>query len=608
MGLAELEPIASDDAAMSPQKIALRWISDQIYYRLLHSEEPLPGRDLLVALNGIATVGPKTLKIALENDPRIQRVERRWAVSPPEIDANRPIERSIAQLIQVAGQPIDVSSLGRMLAAAYPREEEALAELTIRLLSTGRDFFDAGDERAGLNDWLLKIVTDNADDVLFENFEETEELDGLKATAAQADLAHSRLADGAVRLLDIANKPVSNRALQFFLWEAKPDKFSAPNLFRLLHENKETHFVSPSHWFGPKYLRTLQGILDETEENAADVELTNDDVPKPITVEEADINGLAEGMTDTPIRVSELLAFQFPDLRPTDPNAPTTLASLEKALRSDDRFQWMGWDRWAAPQAAPDSAKVYPSELNPVVVDIEIAAGQQEDIELEDEGLEGTLIEDINDPLVKYGGSAERDEDGKIRCVVTIGHRQAGTLPVGDDSAVFPRQPDFLLVLTQDEAEETRHHWVNNELRLMYGLGEWYASVDLPASGGIYTLEPIDGPGGNYKIVFDGEMHPEVGLDANRVKDLLAIKERALVQETSTREIIQEILRHHSKGITFQKLYSEVIVSRMSSSRMIASILSSYYEFYTRGSLWLINERDAGKGFKKQKKKYIIKR
>ncbi|MBW3625374.1 MAG: hypothetical protein KY468_18410, partial [Armatimonadetes bacterium] len=284
-----------------------------------------------------------------------------------------------------------------------------------------------------------------------------------------------------------------------------------------------------------------------------------------------------------------------------------TSGSLEKAIRSDDRFMWVGWDRWTSPQTPPDLARQFPSVLDPITVDVEISAGQREDVELEDEGLEGNLAEEIENPLVKYGSRVEKLENGEIQCILTYGHRQAGTLALGDDATVFPRQPDFLLVTTVDEAGETRQHWANNQLRLMYGLKEWYDDVLLPPSGAVFRLTPQGGPG-HYLISTEGATHEATYLDNNRMKDLSAMREHALAQETSTREIIQMIMSHHSKGMSFPELYAEVIVVRMTSARMIASILSSYYEFYTKGNVWLYNARDAGKGFKKQKKKYLIRR
>ena len=606
MGLAELETISPTEPSSSPQDVALRWVADLIYAHLLQSEAPVAGRELLPVINARASVGAKALKHALDTDPRIRREERRWVAQVPGLDPKRPIERSIVTLIETAGCPLSPQALGRQLSSVYPREEEALMDLVHRLTRGRRDFFAAGEGRIGLLEWLLDPSAGNADDVEFENFEETDELDALRPLADRVDWESGTLQDGALRLLDQAGKPVSNKALQFFLWRARPQRFDAAQQFRLLLERPDARLVSPASWVGPGVVAEVGRLLNDLE-GSAEIELTNEDVPKPITVEPEDIDVLAEALSTVPTRTGELLGEQFPDLRADDPNYPTTFSSLDKAIRSDARFMWVGWDRWTTPQTPPDSARVFPEILNPVVVDIEISAGQREDVELDDEGLEGALAGDIENPLVKYGASLRRDDEGRIHCILTYGVRQSGILPVGDDASIFPRQPDFLLVTTADELGQNRSHWVNNELRLMYNMGEWYEDATLPQSGGVFTLEPQTGPG-HYFILTHGETDPETYLDLNRIKDLQSIKERAVAQETSTREIIQEIMRHHSKGVSFPELYAEVIVARMTSARMIASILSSYYEFYPKGRLWLFNERDAAKGFKKQKKKYLRRR
>lgn len=607
MGLAELEPTPSQSLE-TPQDVAFRWVADQAYYYLLETGAAANGRELLPVVNENASVGPKALKRALELDPRFQRQERRWGIVSHELDERRPIERSVVALIDAAGQPLSTSALGRQLALVYPREESALMEITERLVTNRPDFFAAGEDVIGVREWLLDASAENLEDIEFENFEDTSEIQALRPVFEQIDWSSGTLQENTLEFLNRLDRPVSNKALQLFLWQAYSRRFDAALFYRLLNEHPEIRIVSPAQWVGPALLEKAQASLHEFESSDDTVELTNEDVPKPITVEPEDVDALAEHLSELPVRTTELLSIQFPDLRPDDPNYPTTLGSLDKGIRHDERFMWVGWDRWTSPQPIPDSAKTFPEILNPVVVDIEISAGQREDIELEDEGLEGTLAQDIEDPLVKFGSSVERLDNGEIQCVLTYGHRQVGTLGIGQEGLVFPRQPEFLLVTTVDENGTTRANWVNNELGLMYNLGEWYNDMLLPESGAVFRFTPQEGTGGHYLLQTEGETHEATYLDNNRVKDLRAIRDQALAQQTSTREIIQLIMGHHSKGMTLQELYAEVIVVRMTSPRMIASILSSYYEFYSKGNTWLYNARDAGKGFKKQKKKYLIRR
>lgn len=606
MSVAELEPTAPPGAPETPREIALRWVADLAYLYLVLSDESVPGRELLPEVNRFAPVGPKALKLAMENDPRIHRDERRWKVITQVLDPRRPIERAIVALIEAAGLPLDTDAMGWQLSTVYTREESALSDLVARMIKGRPDFFDAGEDRVGASEWLLDATADNEEDLEFENFEDTTEIDALRPLAEGIDWKAGTLQEGALQLLDLAGKPITTRALQFFMCRAKAQRFNPAQQFRFLDEQPDAQLISPASWIGPKTFQAARAALEEIEESA-EVELNNEDVPKPITVEQEDIDAMAEHLATVPLRTPELLSIQFPDLRADDPNYPTTIGSLDKAIRSDERFMWVGWDRWISPQPIPASAKEYSSLLNPIVVDIEISAGQQEDVELDDDGLEGNLAQEIQKPLVKYGGTIEKSEDGSIRCLITYGHRQTGTLPIGEEGTVFPRLPEFLLVTTGDDEGHVRNHWVNNQLGLIYNLKEWYDQVKLPQSGGVFKFRPQTGPG-HYLLDTSGETDKATYVDENRIKDLRNLRDRALAQQTSTREIIQEIMSHHSKGLTFPELYAEVIVARMTSPRMIASILSSYYEYYPKGNAWLFNERDVSKGFKKQKKKYVRRR
>ncbi len=606
MTLAEpAPPVAapSDDL----KALALRWAADAAYLYLVEAEEPVAGRELLPVVNDILRIGPKALKRALELDPRIARHERRWITHNEEVDPRRPLERSVTQLIERIGLPLLPEAIAQQLAAGYSREETALMNLVDRLVETRNDFIEMDDQRIAVASWLIDPSAGDPAEIEFENFEETDELDLVRPFADALTWEGSTLQDGAVRLLDAVNGPISNKVLQFFMVRARPERFNPQAHLKLLFTRDDTTFLSPAMWIGPKTRATLQQMLEDLESTLQDVELTNDDVPRPITVEPEDVDAMVELLSTVPTRSAELLSMQFADLRADDPNYHTTYNSLDKALRSDERFMWVGWDRWTTPQPIPNAPHQFPASLTPIVVDVELSAGQQEDVELEDEGLEGSLAKDLNHPLVKTGGQITRNDDGTLRAVTTNAVHEAGVFPIGEDGAIFPRQPDFLLVTLVGKEGTIRQHWVNNRLGMMFNMAPWYTELNLPRSGAIFTLTPQSGPG-HYLIETDGSTDPETYLDANRVKDLQTLRDRALAQETSTREILQEILGHHSKGISFPELYAEVIVARMSSGRMVASILSAYYEFYTKGSLWLFNARDVGKGFKKTRKKYLIRR
>ncbi|MBW3625386.1 MAG: hypothetical protein KY468_18480, partial [Armatimonadetes bacterium] len=326
--MAELEPTTTDRGLPeSTLESAFRWVADTVYPHLLETGEPTTGRELLPLIQSEAPVGPKTLKRALEQDPRFQRVERKWIVAPQDLDERRPIERSIVSLIEAAGQPLSPTAMGRQLALVYPREENALVEIIERMVKNRPDFFLLADDRVGISNWLLDASAGNLEDIEFENFEDASEVQELRTATGSVDWTTGTLHQKVIEFLDAAGKPVSNKALQLYLWQAYPKKFEKALMFRLLYENPELRLISPAAWAGPRFVEAMRASLTEFEGSDAEVELTNEDVPKPITVEAEDVDAVAEHLSELPVRSAELLSIQFPDLRADDPNYPTTSGS-----------------------------------------------------------------------------------------------------------------------------------------------------------------------------------------------------------------------------------------------------------------------------------------
>ena len=181
MALTELDPVASgatpDDGASSDDARPLRWIADIAYAYLLEAGEGRNGRELLPIVSREVSIGPKALKLALELDERIIREGKTWTAAVPEIDSRRPLERSLQLLIERAGLPLPASALGDRLASIYSREAEALADLASRLARGRKGLFFADETRIGLLDWLLDPSAGSVEDVEFENFEETAEIE-----------------------------------------------------------------------------------------------------------------------------------------------------------------------------------------------------------------------------------------------------------------------------------------------------------------------------------------------------------------------------------------------------------------------------------------------
>jgi hypothetical protein len=80
-------------------------------------------------------------------------------------------------------------------------------------------------------------------------------------------------------------------------------------------------------------------------------------------------------------------------------------------------------------------------------------------------------------------------------------------------------------------------------------------------------------------------------------------------EESSTFEVVREVMTHWPKGTDFLTLLWEVNVVRRTSRRLLASLLSSYVCFYQRSGspVWHYDHKKVEQGFDKTKKKFVKK-
>lgn len=589
---------------------AERYVAVLAFQYCLEHEGRILGRDLLAGLSQKVPLSPKSLRLSLENAYQFRRTpDNAWEILSRESYNQYTLERTMEEVLQGIGKPLPPEWLGKELSYSSPLPLETLIDFVKKLAQTRPDFFFVtSDGKIGLRSWLLQVPSLDPEEVLWENFDEPQILKPFQPLAQSIDWKALGPIEGAITFLDKAKQSVSNKILQFYQWQADPEHFDAIGFLETLLSRPEVAILDHAEWIGPSLLKEVPSILARLDREGPVVELLPEDLPKPITVEPQDLDLLYELLKEAsePESLDTLLHHLFPQLMIGDPNYDATRTALDHALRNDPRFLWVGWDRWLTTRPIPEEAQKRPEVLEPVYVDLEFTPGQPEDVELTDEGLEEDLAEQIQQPLCQYGGMIEALPDRRIRCVITYNHYQAGTLPVPFNSSAFPRQPNFLLItgLTEDHQYSL---WINHSLELLFGLKPWYQQTRLPVSGGVFYFEPTEVLG-RYRLVHSGEKDNDVYIEESRLKDLLSLREQAMTEATSTREIITRILTSHSRGIPFVRLYAETLVVRMVTPRLVAGILSAYHGFTQHRGLWSYDARAAQKGFKRQKKKYIVKR
>ena len=146
---------------------------------------------------------------------------------------------------------------------------------------------------------------------------------------------------------------------------------------------------------------------------------------------------------------------------------------------------------------------------------------------------------------------------------------------------------------------------MNNTTRLIYRPRDLYKDIT-EVSGAVFHIEKTDRPG-EYRFRFDGEIDSQLGIDLNRSLELLDLKARFESSDMPIYDVITDIVG--KQGMAFRQLVNEVNIVKRCSRLLIASILSSYHAFHTRGKSdqWLFDEKKASQGFNKAKRKYVKK-
>jgi len=310
---------------------------------------------------------------------------------------------------------------------------------------------------------------------------------------------------------------------------------------------------------------------------------------------------------------AEALARRFFDLTPSDPTYANDLATIVESLKQDLRVTWLGGTRFVNPQNLPPYLFAVPESLSFPEVQFYSEEGEPLEIDLEDEGLSGTLRSDILHPLAQDVG----DEEGEgpiifpipqsVQCVVKARHKDIGTFPLCQiPQGFFQPEPKFQQVTFVDEATGQQYPevYVNHELRLIFGLLDWYATREA-VSGLVFTLTRTEDPL-VFTVRWEDVIDQRVHISRTRYEELLDMSTR-MAQTYPTFDIICEILSTHRGGMDFLSILGEVNVIRRTKRRRVASVLSAFQAFYLRGGVWHLDEKKRDAGIDRAKRKHIRK-
>jgi len=592
-------------------ELAVRYAGDLFYDALLEVGRPLkvseaarlvqrPGFDLRLA------------RVVLSSSlDRFTTADRRWTVSTRLADARKPVERTIEEVLEAGGRPVSGEVVAAEVSAIYGRQPEAYSGVVLRMLANSDRFVRIGTHGYARACWLLDASSDEPEDVLFDNFLEEEAIAPYEGAARLLKPADIQSVE---EFLDAVSAPVPTKVLQFLIWRAAPARFRADALLASLLESRAT-LLSSQEWLGPASVERLHAFLPEIAEReiSEDLDLRGAEPSQPLAISEGELSQLIDYVmrNEKASRGANMLEDIF-EVTSGEPTYEADLKTVLDHLRSDERVVWVGSDRFLPVGAIPDYVFSVPENLNFNDTQYFDLEGNAVDTLLEDDGLSGSLRQDIMSPLAQDVLDEEPvvrpagEPPVTVRCVLKFHHKEIGTFPLCQlPPGFFPSDAPQAQVEIALPSGQTVEAWVNNETRLVYGLLDWYNTVPID-TGAVFYIERKDWD--HFVLTWGEETEPAMFVSRNRVNDLLELRARAEAEELPTFEILRTIMEHYRKGIEFITALTEVGIVRRSRRRMVASLLAAYHCFYQRGNAWVFDVRRVSQGFDKSKRKYLVDR
>lgn len=597
---------------------ALVYLSDRAYEVLVGREEPAKTGEILREI-GMEDMTLRIIRHALASSHRFEPLDRRWALRTRYEDKQQTFERIVEDTLSVSGRTMSLSALAHEMAVALDRPVEHYEETLPRVLRAHEKFFDINGERFGLTSWLVAVAdSEEPDDVLFDNFMDADHIKPFEKAVAGFEWNAEDLAGSAEKLVTQLGSPVPVKVLAFFAWRSLGESYDPVEFYTALEDAPELEVLSTQLVITASQKQNLVKALIDFSSELEEMPMEADDEAveiRPVTVSEADRDEIVNLIIKHGDCVSaEEILEGVLEISPGEREYPVALESLKLAIQGDERIINVGMDRWRPAGTLPEFIEeTPPSLLIPPSTPFETPEGDIYDQELEDEGLDAGLRAEISSPLVEDIGDEDpldtsyQPLDVSQRLVLKYHHKESGTMPlIQFHPDFFGREPRVIQITLVNEGVR-RDAWVNNETRLVYGMKDWFTS-DMPVSGTAFEVYKTERPG-EFRFVYDNRTDPQVFVPTTRLIELLDLKNEAESGEMPVFDIITRILEHYRKGIGFIPLFTEVNLVRRVTRRLVASILSSYHCFHTRGKTgeWQYDEKKRSQGFNKAKRKYIKK-
>ncbi|OQY28025.1 MAG: hypothetical protein B6244_08780 [Candidatus Cloacimonetes bacterium 4572_55] len=304
--------------------------------------------------------------------------------------------------------------------------------------------------------------------------------------------------------------------------------------------------------------------------------------------------------------IDEILRAVF-RLKPEDETYEAMNYSLIRALKRNSLAQSISIDdkKWTLDSLIPVEVKKFP-ELKPetrIRMTPWLEFGDDDFMKgrglTEDEMMIEAQFEERQIPL---------SPDMQIERVLSSFEHEYGILCLRPcDRPFFPEKPTYIHCHFQDELNTKYDIFINNKLNMLYGLKEWYNSIENPFAARFFIFG--DSKKLNYRLLYKRETASYHQLPTERIEALKQLWERTKKEDLRISEIVLEVMRQHVHGTDSKRLLWEVNSIRHTPKRTVYGILS-YFQCFSRRKgtdRWYLNEKLICKGSNPEKIKYLEK-
>ena len=559
-------------------------------------------------------IGLATVRSLLASNPeRFAYHERKWIPASRLQSQGRPFAEAVAIVLHRYGAPMPIEMLVTEISRIRRVEPELIEETIRRIAETDRNFVFTLNGEVALMKWGFVALDQLPARAFALNQVSVEDVEAVRAKLGEVDWR----ADGSTEKALSIVAPVKATVLGAVAYTSVNS--ADPKTVLIFDDRKFfAELLSiPGYVFAPDGVihpeadvkKWISAAVKLADKLAPSVEL---DDAAPIEVKPEDIDKIVAKIlgNENSTTATKILEENY-EITVSNKTFPDDMANLLVALKGSGQVQWVGGDRFRKFGDYPDYIQEVPEPFQFVPTEVMDEEGELVDVELTDDGLSSSLRKLLSHPLA----TDVLDEDiqpapktmpESVRLVLKSIHRELGTFPMCQLPTewldALPKVQELILI---DGNGRELQVWVNHEARLLYGFIDWWYEQPVE-SGAVFTLTKTTRPN-VLEFAWLDQPDPVVFISAQRMEELRQLGAEGA--EKSTLDLLIEVMAHWPKGADYLTLLAEVNVTRRSSRRLVASLLSSYQCFYQRSGspVWHFDSKKVELGFDKTKRKFVKK-